>query len=741
MASKRDLLLVRLAIKWKWLTPEEGEDVLFLKRKFGNKLTVEQIIRRRGYLGWEEIDQLAEAATAQTGRRAAPAPREKERPKARPPRPKATGRSPYPSGEATALRPAVPPGLDAPADADEFRDGKTQIAPMPELVKAAMARAEAQEQATDDLTGDPVSFRPVEPLVIPVDMDEMPPERTIFDPRPVHFPDSDSLDTPTEEAPAYRDRPEVRAFDALAQIADATTASLHEAESMPGEPVAGLMLDKDTSGSFEITVDSHPVHSLSVVRDEVGNEFLEGDFGPYTIRRVIARGSRSVVYAAQHKERGDEVALKVLDMTPAAAARFFTERSEELLEAARLTGSQVVRILDVGRVQERYYVALEYIDGWTLEEMMDAGDRPSFVRVAEIGRDLAGALAAAEALGVMHLDVRPDHVIVAESGEALLSGFGFAPERPGLDPAGPKVRGTPEFMAPEQLLGRPDPRSDLYGLGATLYRVLAGQVPFPGAVDDKDLMQQVVSSPPLDPREIDPTIPDGLAEIVLRLLEKKPEDRPRTAREVYEAFEQAFFDLEAAGFAEESAEPGPPAIRPLLLGTALASVPLLGASVAAALGIGGTDLSGLSTAEVALDGALFGAVALIAATLLFSTIALVRRGQIPLPRSSAWLVRLQEGSGAVGALLLVAASVLAAPAILNVMVAAIAVMVLGSGIFGTLLRRAVARARSDGGVGRMLAVLGDPLVSRWRLVHVPLIVCLTALASARFAVMAYFASA
>jgi hypothetical protein len=108
--------------------------------------------------------------------------------------------------------------------------------------------------------------------------------------------------------------------------------------------------------------------------------------------------------------------------------------------------------------------------------------------------------------------------------------------------------------------------------------------------------------------------------------------------------------------------------------------------------------------------------------------------------SSAWLVRLQDASGAIGAAFLVAGIVVAPPALLNVIVSAIAVIVLVSWIYGILLRRTIAHLRPDRGVGRMLAVLGDPTLVRWRRLHVPLLAMLTSLSATRLAFLAYFAA-
>ena len=158
------------------------------------------------------------------------------------------------------------------------------------------------------------------------------------------------------------------------------------------------------------------------------------------------------------------------------------------------------------------------------------------------------------------------------------------------------------------------------------------------------------------------------------------------------------------------------------------------------IAMGNVTLEDVGGAGGALDAALFGALFSIGATTLLTTIALIRRGQIPLTVSSTWLVRVQEALGALGTALLVAGFVVSSPAFLNVFVSFLAVIVLVSWVFGFVLRRAVASAREDGGVGRMLAVLGDPTMTRWRVVHAPLLAALTCLATTRYLLIAYFAA-
>lgn len=784
MAAKRDMVLVRLACKWRWLSAEEGEDVLFLKRKFGNKLTIEEIMRRRGYLDDNEIEELATAADESLGI---------ERPKTDEVRPTVDPRGE--SREVTILNAPtafvenplatimggrslleeVKQGLEEqrarerPTDdvspmpvMPQIGDGeRTMIAPLPDAVRAARLkqRMDSGEGPTatnldrdelladadvvlpadldeDDSENDQTQFMPriVAPSVLAesnavtprpgavppppeLPMDALQPLEPHDDRPPIGFTPEESIgfDIDVEEEEDDDDLLEARSVSILAHIDDPRFAA---------NPLQGIVLSEPLDGAD--TQDAYQLDPLQA--DDAAAETLLGDFGPYRLDRIVARGTRSVVYLAEHEQSGHQLAIKVLTGDPRECANFIAERGEDMLAAAPIKSGNVVRIVDVGRVDARYYVALDYIDGWTLAEKLDAGERPSPLESLSIARDVTRALADAEAAGVVHKDVRPGNVLLA-GDRAYLTGFGFAKVTDGLE-------GSMAFLAPERYQGiRPFYATDLYSVGVMLYRLLTGVMPFPGE-DGRSIAAAAASLVPPDVRAYDPSIPQPVAELVLRLLSRDPAMRGPSCAAVADLLDQMVFDLEAAGILAADAAVEPPPMKPLAIRTALFAA----GGLLAALGLPALLLLVADMTAFLLDTALLGAVLSIVATVLLATVALIRRGEIPLPMSSAWLVRVEEGAGALGTAFLVAGLVIAPPAILNLFVSFLAGIVLVSWVFGVMLRRAVAAARDDGGVGRMLAVLGDPTLSKWRVIHAPLLSSLTCLATVRFMLLAYFSA-
>ncbi len=791
MLSKRDMQFVRLAGKWRWLTAEEGEDVLFLVEKFEGKLAIEEIIRRRNYLSEAEIQELAAATDKAVGTKSAA--KSRAHTVARPAIPRGgpsgdvtimgglttIGRPPVaPDGRpdptlfdspfATILDggPVLPPGgvpvrgvapkIDPGAFDDtpaETNPERTIIAPMPDAVREARRRLEqaqaekrdARRRPGEDNTepgraepgplGRATRIRqPMEEegptatdlskaellalaqadLVVPSEYDGEPVERTVF-----------QLRTDFDEPPTSNEgEPMPLPADALIPIEPAIVG-VHLEDPLADDPLAEIsdaaMLHpaaRETSELEAATVDGADLVDLA--EDPDAAQRLLGAFGSYTLERVVARGARSIVYAGVQTETGYPVAVKVLLDDATAASQFVRERGDDLLAAARVSSPHVVRVVDVGRVEARFYVALDYVEGWTLEEKIAAGERPPILEALTIARDVARGLADAEVSGLVHKDVRPGNVILGEDG-ARLTGFGFARDTMGL-------AGSPGYLAPERFAGaRPSTSADLYALGVLLFRLLTGEMPFSGD-DARAIAAAAAAYEASDVRTYHPEIPLEVAQVVAALLARDPNARGGTATAVAGHLDRLTFDVEAAGLFAAEAERGPPPIKPIAIRTVLYAVGLLVLSVVLPLGVTAVGL------------ALFGALFSIGATTLLAAIALIRRGQIPLTMSSAWLVRAEEAFGAVGTALLVAGFVVSSPAFLNVFVSFLAVIVLVSWVFGIVLRRAVAAAREDGGVGRMLAVLGDPTLTRWRVVHAPLLAALTCLATTRYLLIAYFAA-
>jgi predicted Ser/Thr protein kinase len=259
-------------------------------------------------------------------------------------------------------------------------------------------------------------------------------------------------------------------------------------------------------------------------------------FGPYVLERVIGGGGMGVVYEALHRDLVRRVAVKVLprtlDADPAMVERF----RREARACAQVRHPNVVTVYEAGEVDGQLYYAMELVEGRTLQTHVDEGTVPEPRALCEALAEVADALDALHAVGVVHRDVKPANLIVRPDGHVILADFGLARTLYGghLTQTG-EALGTPPYMSPEQLLGRVrdvDARTDVYGLGATLYHALVGSPPF-AATDPHDLVRMVMVQRP-DPiarrrPEGAPALAPGIESVVMKALEKRKEDRYVTA--------------------------------------------------------------------------------------------------------------------------------------------------------------------------------------------------------------------
>ena len=252
--------------------------------------------------------------------------------------------------------------------------------------------------------------------------------------------------------------------------------------------------------------------------------------GPYRLLRLIGRGGMGSVHAAEDVESGEPAAVKVLaaawSRDEGLRARFRTEI--ETLKQLRHDG--IVRIFGYGEAEEALYYAMELINGPNLEDELRRGRKFEWREVLEIGVQLAKALRCAHDHGVVHRDVKPSNLLVNEEGQVKLADFGIARlfGAHSITSAG-GVLGTAEYMAPEQIDGRPaGPLADLYSLGGVLYALLCGRPPFTADSLPRVLHLQRFADP--DPvRRHRPDCPPALERVVLQLLDKEPANRPQTA--------------------------------------------------------------------------------------------------------------------------------------------------------------------------------------------------------------------
>jgi serine/threonine-protein kinase len=200
--------------------------------------------------------------------------------------------------------------------------------------------------------------------------------------------------------------------------------------------------------------------------------------GPYRIERLLGRGGMGAVYAGVHQETGLPAAIKVLAESLAVDSRFRERFQGEVETLKRLRHKNVVTLQGYGEEEGLLYFVMDLVDGPSLEGELRSGRRFSWREVVDIGVQVCAALKHAHDHGVVHRDLKPANLLLAADGTVKLTDFGIAKFFGGtsLTLAGSMV-GTPDYMSPEQVEGKPvTPRSDLYSLGCLLYALLTGKL-------------------------------------------------------------------------------------------------------------------------------------------------------------------------------------------------------------------------------------------------------------------------
>jgi serine/threonine protein kinase len=266
--------------------------------------------------------------------------------------------------------------------------------------------------------------------------------------------------------------------------------------------------------------------------------------GKYKIVEEIGRGGFAAVYKAIDTTLNRTVALKVMAAPPPGDPTFLERFWREAQTAANLKHPNIVAIYEVAEVEDRHCLAMEFLPGRTLAQILHEEEALPPRRVAEITQQLASALDYAHARGFVHRDIKPSNVIVDDQGHVTLTDFGTVKPAEGAKLTAPWMSiGTPEYMSPEQISGLVvKPASDIYSLGIVCYEMLSGQVPFRGAIPH--VLHAHVYDPPPPLTELVAHIPEAVAEVIHHALAKKPERRFASAREMARALTAA---VEAAG--------------------------------------------------------------------------------------------------------------------------------------------------------------------------------------------------
>jgi tetratricopeptide (TPR) repeat protein len=266
-------------------------------------------------------------------------------------------------------------------------------------------------------------------------------------------------------------------------------------------------------------------------------------FGPrYRIESLLGEGGMGAVYKAYDKELDRIIAIKLLQpgltRDPEALQRF----KQELLLASRISHKNILRIHDLGEVEGVKFITMAFIEGQDLHTILKRG-KLNLERAVSLARQIAQALDAAHAEGVVHRDLKPQNILVDAGDTIYVSDFGLAKS---LDTGAEQmtragqVLGTPRYMSPEQVEGKPaDHRADLYALGLILYEMCTGCFPFEGD-STLSMMYARAKQKPKNPVLVNPEVPGWLARIILHCLEREPYKRYQSAHEIVA-------DLDAGG--------------------------------------------------------------------------------------------------------------------------------------------------------------------------------------------------
>ena len=270
----------------------------------------------------------------------------------------------------------------------------------------------------------------------------------------------------------------------------------------------------------------------------------------YEIIEKLGKGGMGSVYRVVDQKVDEEIALKVLNPEVVADEEAVDRFRNELSLARKIIHKNVCRMFDLHEFKGALFITMEYVEGEDLRSFIRRSGSLTVDKSIFIAKQICDGLAEAHRLGVVHRDLKPRNVMIDREGNAHIMDFGIARSlKAGEETEAGIIIGTPEYMSPEQADGQEaDQRSDLYGLGVILYEMLTGRRPFE-ADSALSLISKHRTEIPLDPRALNPQIPESLCRLILKCLEKEPAKRYQRADELH----QELAELEVSLAAEKTA--------------------------------------------------------------------------------------------------------------------------------------------------------------------------------------------
>jgi eukaryotic-like serine/threonine-protein kinase len=278
-----------------------------------------------------------------------------------------------------------------------------------------------------------------------------------------------------------------------------------------------------------------------LLRSEVGEDVFLRRYGDYEILEEIGRGGVGVVYRAWQLTLGRAVALKLILAGPLATPEQLARFESEVEAAAQCLHPNIVPIYEIGEREGQYYYSMKLVDGTSMDKQLAALSKNPRA-FASILAKTARAADCAHQKGVLHLDIKPNNIILDAALEPYLIDFGLAriKSAEARTSAQRIIFGTPSYMSPEQASGDVNNFSaatDVYGLGAVLYELLTGKPPFAGS-NQSETLQQVRKWRLRQPSRLNPAVDSELERICLKCLDKKPARRFQTANDLADEMER-----------------------------------------------------------------------------------------------------------------------------------------------------------------------------------------------------------
>ena len=289
--------------------------------------------------------------------------------------------------------------------------------------------------------------------------------------------------------------------------------------------------------------ETSPTLSYSPAEEEAVSKALRfnpGDkFGErYTIIEEIGEGGMGRVYKAADHELGITVVLKMIRPDLSSRPHMVDQFRKETLLGRSISHENVVRIHDLGEVNKIKYISMDFIKGENLLDLIQTSGTLSLATCLQIAIQVCHALKAAHQKGIVHQDLKPQNIMIDNSGRVFVTDFGLAKSLSGSRAAqSGKSYGTPKYFSPEQARGQgSDERSDIYSLGAVLYEMTTGTAPFKADTVEGYIQKHTSEKPP-PPSRLNPAIPTACERIILKCLEKRKEDRYQTVDELLQDLE------------------------------------------------------------------------------------------------------------------------------------------------------------------------------------------------------------